>query len=57
MKKIDKRGQISIEWLLLLGAITIIMGIIIFIISSQSTAQRTSTKNTIDQLNKTIKDL
>ncbi len=57
MKKIDNKGQISIEWFLLIGAILVILGVVIFIISSSAQTQKTSTKGTIDILNKTIQEL
>jgi uncharacterized protein (UPF0333 family) len=55
--KIDNKGQISIEWLLLLSALMVILGVVIFVISNSATTQKTSTKGTVDQLNKTITDL
>ena len=55
--KIDNKGQISIEWLLLFGALMIILSVVIFVISNSAATQKTSTEGTVDQLNKTITDL
>jgi uncharacterized protein (UPF0333 family) len=55
--KVDDKGQISIEWLLLLSALIVILGVVIFVISNSAATQKTSTEGTVDQLNKTISDL
>ncbi len=55
--KLDNKGQTSIEWILILGALLAIVGIIIYLISNSAITQKVTTKNTIDQLNKTITDL
>ena len=57
MKRIDNKGQVSIEWLILLSVAAIILSIVIFVITNSATTEKESTNSTINQLKDTIKDL